>query len=115
MEPQSDHNIHIVYDSHHVFSGLAGLFVIPTGGYRWMITPEMLQQTPGVWYIDTRLFNSEWEPGLTLNISSFMTKCLYWYTEREVWSTDGCQAGFGSSVIALIPQRSAVISQCLLS
>lgn len=71
-------------------------FVIATGGYRWMITPEMLQQTPGVWYIDTRLFNSEWKPGLTLNISSFMTKCMYWHTEREVWSTDGCQARFGS-------------------
>lgn len=61
-----------------------------------MITPEMLQQTPGVWYIDTRLFNSEWKPGLTLNISSFMTKCMYWHTEREVWSTDGCQARLGS-------------------
>lgn len=68
------------------------IFVIATGGYRWMITPEMLQQTPGVWYIDTRLFNSEWKPGLTLNMYSFMTKCLYWHTERGVWSTDGCQA-----------------------
>lgn len=68
------------------------VFVTATGGYRWMITPEMLQQTPGVWYIKTRPFNPEWEPGLTLNISSFMTKCLYWHTERGVWSTDGCQA-----------------------
>ncbi|CAF94444.1 unnamed protein product, partial [Tetraodon nigroviridis] len=58
----------------------------------WIITPEMLQQTAGAWSIHTRLFNSEWKPGLTLNISSFMTKCVYWHTEREVWSTDGCQA-----------------------
>lgn len=57
-----------------------------------MITPEMLQQTPGVWYIATGLFSSEWEPGLTVNISSFMTKCLYWHTKAEMWSTDGCQA-----------------------
>ncbi|XP_035484837.2 polycystic kidney disease protein 1-like 2 [Scophthalmus maximus] len=65
----------------------------PTGGYRWMITPEMLQQTPGVWYVDTRLFNSTWEPGLTLTFTSFMSKCLYWHTGRETWTTDGCQVG----------------------
>lgn len=65
-----------------------------TGGYRWMITPEMLQQTPGVWYVDTRLFNSTWEPGLTLTFTSFMSKCLYWHTGRETWTTDGCQVSF---------------------
>lgn len=54
----------------------------------------MLQQTPGTWYVDTRLFNSTWEPGLTLRFSSFMTKCLYWHTERETWTSDGCQASF---------------------
>ncbi|XP_042266749.1 polycystic kidney disease protein 1-like 2 [Thunnus maccoyii] len=64
-----------------------------TGGYRWMITPEMLQQTPGVWYVDTRLFNSTWEPGLTLTTTSFMSKCLYWHKGRQTWSTDGCQVG----------------------
>ncbi|XP_039984198.1 polycystic kidney disease protein 1-like 2 isoform X7 [Xiphias gladius] len=63
----------------------------PAGGYCWMITPEMLHQTPGVWYVDTRLFNSTWEPGLTLNVTSFMIKCLYWHIEKEKWSTDGCQ------------------------
>ncbi|KAM7406033.1 hypothetical protein PAMP_000438 [Pampus punctatissimus] len=63
-----------------------------TGGYRWMITPDMLQQTPGVWYIDTRL-NSTWEPGLTLRITSFMSECLYWDVKRQMWSTDGCQVG----------------------
>lgn len=56
-----------------------------------MITPEMLQQTPGVWYIDANLFNSSWEPGLTLQITSFMSKCLFWDVERETWSTEGCQ------------------------
>ncbi|XP_039984151.1 polycystic kidney disease protein 1-like 2 isoform X2 [Xiphias gladius] len=65
----------------------------PAGGYCWMITPEMLHQTPGVWYVDTRLFNSTWEPGLTLNVTSFMIKCLYWHIEKEKWSTDGCQVG----------------------
>ncbi|XP_040889158.1 polycystic kidney disease protein 1-like 2 [Toxotes jaculatrix] len=76
----------------------------PSGGYRWMITPEMLQQTLGVWHVDTRLINSTWEPGLTLSISSFMSKCLYWNTEEETWSTDGCLVGEKST-----PQR----TQCL--
>lgn len=62
-------------------------------GYRWMITPELLQQTPGVWYVDTRLYNSTWEPGLTLKITSFMTKCMYWDIDRETWSTYGCKVG----------------------
>ncbi|KAI3377578.1 hypothetical protein L3Q82_008747, partial [Scortum barcoo] len=64
-----------------------------TGGYRWMITPELLQQTPGVWYVDTRLYNSTWQPGLTLNITTFMTKCLYWDIKKETWSTYGCKVG----------------------
>lgn len=59
-----------------------------------MITPDMLQKTPGVWYVDTRLFNSTWEPGLTLKTTSFMSQCLYWHKKREMWSTDGCQVIF---------------------
>ncbi|KAF3686523.1 Polycystic kidney disease protein 1-like 2 PC1-like 2 protein Polycystin-1L2 Precursor [Channa argus] len=76
----------------------------PKGGYRWMITPKMLQQSPGVWYIDTRLYNSTWEPGLTLKITSFMSKCLFWDVEEEIWSTEGCMVGIKS-----IPER----TQCL--
>ncbi|XP_056234655.1 polycystic kidney disease protein 1-like 2 isoform X1 [Seriola aureovittata] len=76
----------------------------PTGDYRWMITPEMLAQTPGIWYVDTRLYNSTWEPGLTLSINSFVSKCLYWDIERELWSIDGCQVGEKST-----PER----TQCL--
>ncbi|XP_076592826.1 polycystin-1-like protein 3 [Chaetodon auriga] len=75
-----------------------------TGGYRWMITPEMLQQTPGVWYVDIRLFNSTWEPDLVLSITSFMSKCMYWNIEKETWSTDGCRVGEKST-----PER----AQCL--
>lgn len=69
-----------------------------------MITPDMLQQTPGMWYIDARLFNSTWVPGLTLRISSFMSKCLFWDEKNETWSTDGCQAGFhsGREVLAFV-------------
>ncbi|KAG7235194.1 hypothetical protein INR49_003105, partial [Caranx melampygus] len=76
----------------------------PSGDYRWMITPEMLEQTPGIWYIETKLFNSSWEPGFTLSITSFMSKCLYWDTDREMWSIDGCRVGEKST-----PER----TQCL--
>lgn len=65
--------------------------IFATVGYRWMITPEMLQQTPGVWYIEAQLLNSTWEPGLRLNITSFTSKCLFWDVKKETWSTDGCQ------------------------
>lgn len=58
-----------------------------------MITPEMLQQTAGTWHIDITL-NSTWEQDLTLQITSFMSKCLYWHKERATWSTEGCQVSF---------------------
>ncbi|TKS70244.1 Polycystic kidney disease protein 1-like 2 PC1-like 2 protein [Collichthys lucidus] len=64
-----------------------------TDGYRWMITPDMLHDTPGPWYIETSLFNSTWEPALTLMITSYMSKCLYWDIKNESWSTEGCQVG----------------------
>lgn len=58
-----------------------------------MITPEMLQQTPGDWYIDTRL-NSSSEFEVTLDITAFMSKCLYWHEGKRMWSTDGCMVSF---------------------
>ncbi|GLD47389.1 polycystic kidney disease protein 1-like 2 isoform X1 [Lates japonicus] len=81
----------------------ATIILSPTGGYRWMITPEMLQQTPGDWYIDTRL-NSSSEFEVTLEITAFMSKCLYWHEGKKTWSTDGCMVGEKST-----PER----TQCL--
>lgn len=89
----------------------------PLGGYRWMITPDMLQQTPGVWYIEARLINSTTVSGLKLRISSFMTKCLYWDERNETWSTAGCQAGdrWDLEVVAfLVCSSHFVLSVCLL-
>ncbi|XP_051919019.1 polycystic kidney disease protein 1-like 2 isoform X1 [Hippocampus zosterae] len=63
------------------------------GGYQWILTPEMLRQTPGVWYISSELFNSTWEPGIALSITTFMTKCMHWSIDQQTWSTDGCQVG----------------------
>lgn len=65
--------------------------IFATDGFRWMITPDLLQDTPGSWYIETSIFNSTWEPGLTLKITSFMAKCLFWDVNNRLWSTEGCQ------------------------
>ncbi|XP_058485936.1 polycystin-1-like protein 2 [Solea solea] len=65
----------------------------PEGAYRWLITPEMLQQTSGVWYIDARHVNSTWDSNMTLEINSFMSKCLFWHVGWETWTTDGCEVG----------------------
>ncbi|KAJ0056585.1 hypothetical protein NL108_010505, partial [Boleophthalmus pectinirostris] len=73
-------------------------------GYRWMITPSMLDGVSGMWYVDARLFNSTWVPGMTLTIISHMTKCLYWDIESEKWTTDGCDVG---------PKSTLEITQCL--
>ncbi|XP_077448719.1 polycystin-1-like protein 2 isoform X3 [Stigmatopora argus] len=62
-------------------------------GYQWIITPEILQQSTGAWYISSELFNSTWEPGISLTITTFITKCMYWSIEGQAWRTDGCQVG----------------------
>ncbi|XP_017296730.1 polycystic kidney disease protein 1-like 2 [Kryptolebias marmoratus] len=64
-----------------------------TGGYRWMITPEMFQQNSGVWFVDTRLLNFTSKTSVSLTVTIFMSKCLYWDTELEKWRTEGCMVG----------------------
>ncbi|KAM6979585.1 polycystin-1-like protein 2 [Aplochiton taeniatus] len=59
----------------------------------WFVTPEMFQQTTGVWYISVNLFNSTWRPGLSLDITIFTTKCMYWDTKELSWMIDGCMVG----------------------
>ncbi|KAF7212109.1 transcript variant X2 [Nothobranchius furzeri] len=68
-----------------------------TGDYRWMITPDMLQRTPGTWYIDTRLSNYTSETNVTLTAAIYLTKCLYWNTDTKNWSTSGCMVGSKST------------------
>ncbi|XP_047437020.1 polycystic kidney disease protein 1-like 2 [Mugil cephalus] len=64
-----------------------------------MITPDLINNTPGMWYIDAKLFDSDWEPGLTLKFTSFTGKCLYWHTVKKKWSTEGCQVGEKSTPV----------------
>lgn len=86
--------LHHFFSSQRCWPQLRGVSVFcPLGGYRWMITPDMLQKTTGLWYIEAKPFNSTQVPSLKLRISSFLTKCLYWDEKNQTWSTDGCQAG----------------------
>lgn len=63
-----------------------------------MITPEMFQQNLGIWYVDTRL-NSTQELGVTVTVTSHMSKCVYWDTHTGNWSTAGCRVGGHKSKI----------------
>ncbi|XP_061598114.1 polycystin-1-like protein 2 isoform X2 [Cololabis saira] len=106
----SDHQMTIVFDVEPSLNVSLSLFLSHTspptsthftkktvlshkGGYRWMITPEMLNGTSGVWYVDTRLDNYTQETSVKLTITSFMGKCLYWDTDKLEWRTDGCMVG----------------------
>lgn len=65
-------------------------------GYRWLVTPEMLNGTFGTWYLKTCLYNTTWKPGIILQMSTFSTKCMYWDTDLNVWSITGCWVGRNS-------------------
>ncbi|XP_064841165.1 polycystin-1-like protein 2 [Oncorhynchus masou masou] len=68
-----------------------------TEGYRWLVTPEMLEKGTGTWYVNASLFNSTWSKGLTLQITTFTTKCMYWNTKQLTWSIAGCWVGIQST------------------
>ncbi|KAJ0002278.1 hypothetical protein NQD34_002074 [Periophthalmus magnuspinnatus] len=57
-----------------------------------MITPSMREGLSGTWTL-MRLHNSTWVPDLYLSITSHMTKCMYWDTKAEKWTTSGCEVG----------------------
>lgn len=63
------------------------------GRFRWFVTPNMLQQTSGVWYIGFSLYNSMWRPNVNLEITIYTTKCMYWDTTALSWRIDGCSVG----------------------
>ena len=56
-----------------------------------MVTPDMFQETTGIWYIKTTVLNYSWEQDVTLNFTLYTSKCLYWDTGRKVWSNAGCR------------------------
>nr|XP_046201047.1 polycystic kidney disease protein 1-like 2 [Oncorhynchus gorbuscha] len=68
-----------------------------TEGYRWLVTPEMMEKGTGTWYVNASLFNSTWSKGLTLQITIFTTKCMYWNAKQLTWSIAGCWVGIQST------------------
>ena len=62
-----------------------------TDRYRWMVTPDMLQETPGVWFFKVVPLNASDDERLEVHFLSFVTKCIYWDPDREEWSVEGCQ------------------------
>ena len=62
-----------------------------TDGYRWLLTPDMLEETGGVWFLKVVLFNASDDERLNVQFVSFITKCMFWDALREEWSTEGCQ------------------------
>ena len=62
-----------------------------TVGYRWVVTPDMLEETVGVWFLKAVLFNTSDDERLNVQFVSFITKCMFWDMLREEWSIEGCQ------------------------
>ncbi|XP_072321678.1 polycystin-1-like protein 2 [Eucyclogobius newberryi] len=107
MEPNVNVSLRLVlhYDSppNSIYNGTQVVLNFQEG-YRWRITPSMMKRDPGTWYVDARLFNSTWVPDLQLSITTFMTKCMYWDTQSEIWTTYGCEVG---------PKSTPESTQCL--
>ncbi|XP_048887159.1 polycystic kidney disease protein 1-like 2 [Brienomyrus brachyistius] len=64
-----------------------------TSGYRWLITPDMLQVGDGPWYVQAGQGNSTKNDSVIVWISIFPTKCLFWNSNLKAWSTYGCLVG----------------------
>ncbi|XP_035986669.1 polycystic kidney disease protein 1-like 2 [Fundulus heteroclitus] len=75
-----------------------------TDDYHWLITPEMLNDTLGSWYVETRIVNFTLETDVTLNITTYVSRCLYWDAGKQEWTDRGCRVGEKST---------AVLTQCL--
>lgn len=73
-------------------------------GYRWRITPRMFRGVTGMWFVDAQIYNSSWDADLELNVACSMSKCLFWNTSSEIWSTNGCEVG---------PKTTPHSTQCL--
>ncbi|KAL4613560.1 hypothetical protein GN956_G22471 [Arapaima gigas] len=73
-------------------------------GYRWLITPEMFWAGTGAWYVQASVINPPSGLNITMEISAFPTKCVFWNVTLESWSTMGCTVG---------PQSELNLTQCL--
>ncbi|XP_051565107.1 polycystic kidney disease protein 1-like 2 [Myxocyprinus asiaticus] len=62
-------------------------------GYRWLITPEMREEGYGMWKVAIAPVNYTASDTLAMNVSVFVTKCLFWDTDLGDWSREGCMVG----------------------
>ncbi|KAI7814355.1 polycystic kidney disease protein 1-like 2 [Triplophysa rosa] len=61
--------------------------------YRWLITPEMRKGGHIGWKVAILPINYTSSDQLTLKVSVFVTKCLFWDTDLAQWSREGCMVG----------------------
>ncbi|KAK2914252.1 hypothetical protein Q8A67_002651 [Cirrhinus molitorella] len=61
--------------------------------YRWLITPEMRKGIEGGWKVAVMPIDYFSSEKVSFKVSVFVTKCLFWDTELEVWSREGCMVG----------------------
>lgn len=61
--------------------------------YRWLITPEMRKGGYAGWKVAILPINYTSSEKLSMKVSVFVTKCLFWDTDLEQWSTEGCMVG----------------------
>ncbi|KAJ3594292.1 hypothetical protein NHX12_006623 [Muraenolepis orangiensis] len=82
----------------------ASVILNQTDGYRWLVTPDMLEEMAGEWFLRVLLYNVSEEEHVEVQFLSFITKCMFWDTVLEEWSIEGCQVGL---------QSTTVLTQCL--
>ncbi|XP_050972082.1 polycystic kidney disease protein 1-like 2 [Labeo rohita] len=61
--------------------------------YRWLITPEMRRGIEGGWKVAVQPIDHSSSVSVTFKVSVFVTKCLFWDTELDAWSREGCMVG----------------------
>ncbi|XP_063044771.1 polycystin-1-like protein 2 [Engraulis encrasicolus] len=71
--------------------------------YRWLVTPELRSGLNGTWFVNASL-NSTWSEGLQVEVTTFLTKCMFWNSTQGSWSTYGCWVG---------PNTEPELTQCL--
>nr|XP_055072277.1 polycystic kidney disease protein 1-like 2 isoform X1 [Misgurnus anguillicaudatus] len=61
--------------------------------YRWLITPEMRREGYGNWKVSISPVNYTSNDPMNMNVSVFVTKCVFWDTNLTQWSREGCKVG----------------------
>ncbi|XP_031425132.1 polycystic kidney disease protein 1-like 2 [Clupea harengus] len=79
------------------------VFLTSKDNYRRLLTQEFWGGRTGTWFVNASL-NSSWTKGLQVAITIFTSKCMFWDSSNETWSTYGCSVG---------PKSEPELTQCL--